>query len=70
MLIIALLYEKFKHGGFMWEKVICTIAVLMWQIFISIVTHYTNDNKKYDIYNAIYQLIIFAIFQIVIWIIL
>ena len=54
----------------MLTKIICTVVILIWQIFISIVTYYTNDNKKYDIYNAIYQLMIFDIFQIVIWIVL
>lgn len=50
----------------MGEKIICTILVLLWQVMISIYIHMKYKNKKYDIFNAIYQLVLFIIFQIMI----
>lgn len=54
----------------MLTKIICTILIIVWQIIISINLHQKYKNKKYDIYNSIYQISLFIIFQITIWIIL
>lgn len=54
----------------MQTKIICTILIIMWQIILSLWIHKEYKNKKYDIFNAIYQLGVFILFQITIWIIL
>lgn len=50
------------------EEIICTIALFIWQ-FIQIIVFYKNvsNEKKINAIHVIYQLIIFVIFQIVIW---
>ena len=52
------------------EKIVCTILILLLQCINLIYGHMKYHIKKYDIINAIYQVIIFTLFQIVIWIIL
>lgn len=52
------------------EKIICTICVFLWQLFNCLIIHFMYKEKIYDIFNAIYQIILFAVFQILIWIIL
>ncbi len=52
------------------EKLLSTLIVAIWQILISIYIHLKNQNKIYDLCNAIYQLILFSIFQIIIWLVL
>lgn len=52
------------------EKIICTILIIILQIILSIDLHQRYKNEKYDIFNAIYQIIVFIVFQITIWIIL
>lgn len=55
----------------MGEKIICTILVLLIQILSIIIFHQQmklmNTKKIYDIIHIIYQIIIFIIFQILIW---
>lgn len=51
------------------EKNLYTILIVIWQIGISIWTHEKYKNKKYDTFNVIYQIILFVIFQILIWIV-
>lgn len=48
-------------------NVISTVFVLLLQTMVLVNTHVKYRNKKYDIFNAIYQLILFIIFQLVIW---
>lgn len=52
------------------KKVVSALCVAIWQILISIYIHLKNQNKIYDLFNAIYQLILFSIFQIIIWLVL
>ena len=51
------------------EKVLVTIIVAIWQILVSVISHKKFRNKKYDIVNAIYQIVLFILFQISIWIV-
>lgn len=51
------------------EKVFVTIFIAIWQILISVMSHKKYKNKKYDTANVIYQIILFILFQISIWII-
>lgn len=49
------------------EKILCSLAVLIWQIILSIWMHFQYKNKKYDLFNAIYQIVLFTILQLIYW---
>ena len=49
------------------EKIICTICIFLWQLFNWLLMHFKYKKKTYDKINAIYQIVLFIIFQIIIW---
>lgn len=51
-------------------KIVCTVCILIWQIILSVWTHKKYHNKYYDIFNITYQIMLFIIFLLVVWIIL
>ena len=51
-------------------KIVCTALILIWQIILSVWTHKKYHNVFYDIYNITFQIMLFIIFLLVVWIIL
>ena len=51
-------------------KIVCTGIIVIWQIFLSVTLHKNFKNKKYDMFNAIYQLTVFIIYQLLLWIVI
>lgn len=51
------------------EKMICSIIIILLQIIEIIYANKKYNNKKFDILHITYQIILFIIFQILIWII-
>lgn len=51
----------------MFENITLTILILILQIIEVIYCHKKYDNKKFDIFHITYQIVVFTIFQILIW---
>lgn len=56
------------------EKIILTGLIVLWQIMMIVLVHKkikkNKEKKIYDIVNITYQIILFVIFQTILWIIL
>ena len=51
----------------MLENITFTVLILMLQIVEIVYCHKKYANKKFDIFHVIYQIVVFTIFQILIW---
>lgn len=49
------------------EKIVYTLLIALLQIVEIGTCHIAYQNKKFDIFYIIYQIVIFSIFQIVLW---
>ncbi len=49
------------------ENIFCTVLISSLQVIEIAYCHKTYQNKKFDIFHTIYQIIVFIIFQILIW---
>lgn len=54
----------------MLTKIILSVVILIWQIMCWLYEHITRKNKKYDTNYAIFLVIVFVIYQIVLWVVL
>ena len=54
----------------MLTKIILSVVILIWQIMCWLYEHITCKNKKYDTNYAIFLVIVFVIYQIVLWVVL
>ena len=50
-------------------NMICTILIVIWMVANFMYSHKTFKNKYYDRFYIVYLVIIFTIFQVLIWIV-